>query len=83
MALTISCPVCGPRNGYEFRYGGEDKGPKPAEKDLTPEKWADYVHMNNCVAGVRKEWWYHCDGCGSWFTIQRDTTTNLEVKQKV
>ena len=29
MALTLTCPVCGKRNGYEFRYGGEDKGPKP------------------------------------------------------
>jgi sarcosine oxidase subunit delta len=34
--------------------------------------------MNQCVAGVQKEWWFHKDGCGSWFTIYRDTTTNLE-----
>ena len=36
MALTITCPVCGKRNGYEFRYGGEDKGPRPEEAGMTP-----------------------------------------------
>jgi len=83
MALTITCPVCGKRNGYEFRYGGEEKGPRPEEKDMTPETWCDYVHMNNCVAGVQQEWWFHRDGCGSWFTISRDTTTNLEQEAQV
>jgi len=79
MALTLTCPVCGKRNGYEFRYGGEDKGPRPAEAGLTPTTWCDYVHMNKCTAGVQKEWWVHRDGCGSWFTTWRDTTQNLEV----
>ena len=81
MSLTITCPVCGERNGYEFRYGGEDKGPMPDGKELTPETWTDYVHNNNSVAGVQKEWWFHRDGCGTWFTINRDTTTNLEVRE--
>jgi sarcosine oxidase, subunit delta len=79
MALTLTCPICGKRNGYEFRYGGEDKGPRPAEAGLTPGSWCDYVHMNKCVAGVQKEWWFHRDGCGSWFTVHRNTVTNLEV----
>ena len=34
MALTLTCPVCGKRNGYEFRYGGEDKGPRPDEAGI-------------------------------------------------
>lgn len=83
MALMIKCPLCGRRNGYEFRYGGEDKGPYPdAPKltpTLTPEQWCDYVHLNTCKAGVQKEWWYHRDGCGSWFTIFRDTIANVQV----
>ena len=79
MALMINCPVCGKRNGYEFRFGGEDKGPRPDEDSLTPVSWCDYVHNNNCVAGIREEWWVHKDGCGSWFTIYRDTGKNLEV----
>ncbi len=81
MALTLTCPVCGKRNGYEFRYGGEDKGPRPAEDGLTQRAWCDYVHMNKCVAGIQKEWWCHKDGCGSWFTTHRDTVRNLEVDE--
>jgi sarcosine oxidase subunit delta len=79
MAFTITCPICGPRDGYEFRYGGEDKGPRPAAADLTPTAWCDYVHMTDSRPGVQKEWWYHRQGCGAWFTIHRDTTTNREV----
>jgi sarcosine oxidase subunit delta len=79
MALTLTCPICGKRNGYEFRYGGEDKGPRPDENGLTPEDWCNYVHMNKCTAGVQKEWWFHRDGCGSWFSTYRDTVRNLEV----
>ncbi|MBU0465742.1 MAG: sarcosine oxidase subunit delta [Proteobacteria bacterium] len=82
MTITITCPICGKRNGYEFRFGGEAKGPRPQEDGLTPEQWCDYTHMNNCLAGVQKEMWNHRDGCGSWFTIERDTTTNLECKKQ-
>ena len=77
----ITCPICGKRNGYEFRYGGVDKGPRPAEEVLSPATWCDYVHMNKCVAGIQKEWWFHRDGCGAWFTTYRDTTTNLEIEK--
>ena len=77
----ITCPVCGKRNGYEFRFGGEDKGPGPATDDVSPEQWCDYVHMNNCIAGIQNEWWCHRDGCGVWFSIKRDTVRNLEVNE--
>jgi sarcosine oxidase subunit delta len=33
------------------------------------------------VAGVQKEWWFHRDGCGAWFTTYRNTVTNLEVAE--
>lgn len=80
MSVTITCPVCGVRDGYEFRFGGEDKGARPETEALsTPEAWAEFVHMNRCVAGVQTEWWYHRDGCGSWFKIDRDTRTNQPV----
>jgi sarcosine oxidase subunit delta len=79
MAFTLNCPICGPRNGYEFRFGGEDKGPPPNPEALTPGDWLDYVHLNDSAPGVQKEWWYHRNGCGTWFTAFRDTTTNLEV----
>ena len=79
MSLTITCPICGKRNGYEFRFGGEEKGPRPDEEGLTPEAWCDYVHMRSNIGGSQMEWWYHRDGCGMWFRIRRDTRTNLEV----
>jgi heterotetrameric sarcosine oxidase delta subunit len=80
MSLTITCPICGKRDGYEFRFGGEERGPRPDEEGLTHEQWCDYVHMRVNKAGIQREWWYHRDGCGSWFTIERNTLTNLEVK---
>jgi sarcosine oxidase subunit delta len=80
MSFTLSCPICGRRNVSEFRFGGEDKGPRPAEEALAATAaWLDYVHLHANPAGPQKEWWYHRDGCGSWFSIWRDTTTNLEI----
>jgi sarcosine oxidase subunit delta len=81
LSLTINCPVCGRRKGYEFRFGGEEKGLPPEEKDLSPRMWCDYVHMRSGTGGVQKEWWYHRDGCRSWFTIWRDTLTNVQVDE--
>jgi len=81
MSSTITCPICGKRNGYEFRFGGEERGPRPDEKGLSTDKWCDYVHMRSNVGGAQKEWWHHRDGCGAWFTICRDTLTNLEVDE--
>lgn len=80
MALTLTCPICGKRNGYEFRYGGEEKGPRPEEDGLDKRSWCEYVHMNSCKVGVVQEWWCHRDGCGSWFTIFRDTARNIEME---
>lgn len=79
MSVTITCPICGKRDGYEFRFGGEDRGPRPAEEGMTPETWCDYVHLRSAVAGVQKEWWCHREGCGAWFSIYRNTVTNREV----
>jgi len=79
MSFTITCPICGKRDGYEFRFGGEERGPRPDESDLTPADWAGFVHMRRNVGGVQREWWYHKEGCGSWFAIWRDTLSNLEV----
>ena len=82
MAFLITCPLCGPRDAYEFRFGGEDKGPRPDQESLGPEAWCDYVHMADSRFGAQKEWWYHRKGCGSWFTIYRDTVKNIEVSSK-
>ena len=79
MSFTITCPICGKRDLYEFRFGGEDRGPRPNQEELTPEAWCAWVHMRDNVAGPQKEWWYHRDGCGLWFSVWRDTLTNLEL----
>jgi heterotetrameric sarcosine oxidase delta subunit len=79
MSFTITCPICGPRSAYEFRYGEVERGPRPPEEGMTPEKWIEYVYLRPNLGGVQQEWWYHRDGCGSWFTIRRSTLTNLEV----
>ena len=81
MTLTITCPICGKRNGYEFRYGGEELGPRPDDQALTRETWCDYVHMRAHRAGPRKEWWFHRDGCHTWFLIWRDTRTNRQIDE--
>lgn len=81
MSLLIKCPICGKRNGYEFRYGGEDKGPYPKDSHLTPGQWYDYVQANTCTAGVVREWWCHRLGCGIWFRIYRDTQSNRQVSE--
>lgn len=79
MTLTITCPICGERSGYEFKFGGEERGPKPEWKNPTPKDWYDYVHKRKNIGGVQKEWWFHKDGCSLWFTIHRDTLTNKEA----
>jgi sarcosine oxidase, subunit delta len=79
MSFTIDCPICGKRNAYEFRYGEVDQGPRPEQEGITAEQWCRYVHLRPNVGGIQKEWWCHRDGCGVWFTIHRDTLSNLQV----
>ncbi len=77
---TITCPICGKRNQKEFRYGNEDVGPMPSHDTLTPEKYLENLYSNGNHAGVQKEWWCHRQGCGTWFKVERNTLTNLQVK---
>jgi sarcosine oxidase subunit delta len=79
MTLTITCPICGERSGYEFKFGGEERGPRPDWQNSTPKEWCDYVHKRKNTGGIQQEWWYHKEGCGTWFAIYRDTLTNQEV----
>lgn len=80
MPYTIVCPNCGRRDIHEFRFGGEDRGPRPFDDEATPEVWCEYVHLRTNAAGPQKEWWYHRDGCCTWFTIWRDPTVNQQVR---
>jgi len=80
MSFLIPCPNCGPRNIYEFRFGGEVKS-RPDENEVLSDEWADYIYLSKNACGIQNEWWYHSKGCGCWFTLLRDTRTNLPVNK--
>ena len=71
--FRIDCPVCGKRNVSEFRYGGE-LTQRPDGEDQ--RAWAHYLYMRKNEAGVVREWWYHRQGCQSWFQVERDSRNN-------
>ena len=74
MSFLLRCPHCGPRDVYEFRFGGEhQQRPTPgAPRDA----WVSYLYLRANEAGLQREWWYHRLGCGLWFLALRDTRTN-------
>ncbi len=75
MSFLLTCPACGPRDVYEFRYGGELlKRPQPG---APPEAWSDYLYMRDNIAGTERAAWFHKDGCRRWFHAERDTRDNV------
>jgi heterotetrameric sarcosine oxidase delta subunit len=77
VSFLLACPNCGPRDVYEFRFGGEF-GTRP-QAGAPHEAWSRYLYARANEAGVQKEWWYHRSGCHAWFLALRDTRTNLVV----
>jgi len=74
MGFLIPCPNCGRRDVYEFKFGLEAKeAPGPASE---MREWRHYLYFHENKSGIQEEWWYHAFGCGAWFKIRRDTTTN-------
>lgn len=82
MSFTITCPICGKRDLYEFQFGNEDRPSPPDQEGLTLQSYSEAVQMHQAVAGVQKEWWCHKSGCGLWFTLWRDTLTGREAEEK-
>ena len=82
MSFLLPCPNCGPRDVNEFAYAGEvterPKGPAPSFRELT-----SYLYFRRNVAGVQREWWYHRNGCETWFLAERDTRTNEVLKTEL
>ena len=74
MSFLLSCPNCGARGVYEFRYGGE-VNPRP-QASVSLDQWGTYLYLKRNVAAVQEEWWFHRNGCRRWFRALRDTTTN-------
>ena len=61
MSFLLTCPNCGPREVYEFRYGGEVFPPGTEGGNLP---------------GLQRERWYHRYGCRRWLVAERDVRTN-------
>jgi sarcosine oxidase subunit delta len=78
MSLLVPCPTCGLREFTEFSFGGETNArPGPEAK---PEDLAEYLFYRRNASGVQQEWWYHRNGCRSWFLARRDTVSNRFVE---
>jgi len=78
MSFLLACPLCGPRNVYEFRFGGEiQKRPSPGS---SPQVWATYLYARTNIDGVEQAWWFHRTGCRRWFQAERDTRDNRVIR---
>ena len=78
MSFLLACPLCGPRDVYEFRYGGEiQKRPAPGSDQAT---WAEYLYARTNIDGVERAWWFHRNGCRRWFQAERDTRDNRVIE---
>ena len=72
------CPLNGPRNISEFVCRG-DVIDRPDPTACSDEVWADYVFMQDNVAGIVREWWYHV-ATAYWFIAERNTVTDEIVR---
>jgi len=78
MTFRLTCPVCGKRDVYEFRYGGPERGPRPEQEDLSAEDHFRWSQFRMTRPAAQLEWWIHADGCGVWFSTWRNPATNRE-----
>jgi sarcosine oxidase subunit delta len=72
MSFMLICPNCGPREVYEFRYGGQVLD--PATSELGDRGSANGAAQN--LPGPQRELWFHRFGCRRWLTAERDVRTN-------
>jgi len=63
----------------EFSYGGEVR--PPLAPDAPDEEAIDHLWLRANVNGVQRERWFHTSGTRRWYTIVRDTRTNLVLAQ--
>ncbi|HEY9734739.1 MAG TPA: sarcosine oxidase subunit delta [Trichocoleus sp.] len=76
MGFLLTCPNCGKRSVGEFICKGEF-APRPLPEAALPD-WTDYLYLRQNRRGLQLEWWYHRNGCQSWFLVERDTTDNTK-----
>jgi len=70
MSFLLSCPNCGPREVYEFRYGGEIVAASATGANPLPSN----------QPGVQKERWFHRFGCRRWLVAERDVRNNAVLR---
>ena len=70
----MNCPLNGPRNISEFVWGGDVKtAPDPAT--CQDGEWAEYLFLEDNIAGEVDEWWLHAPS-NNWFIARRNTLTD-------
>ena len=70
----MPCPLNGPRNIQEFVCAGPVE-PHPDPNRCTDNEWAEYVWLEENVAGVVREWWCHV-ATSYWFIAERNTVSD-------
>jgi sarcosine oxidase subunit delta len=78
MTFLLTCPVCGKRDIYEFTFGGQERGMRPAQEGLSAEDHFRWAQFRMIRPAPQEEWWYHGRGCGVWFKAVRNPATNRE-----
>jgi sarcosine oxidase subunit delta len=73
--LLIPCPFCGERPELEFTHGGQAHLTRPSP-DVDETTWASFLYMRDNTKGPFAERWRHARGCGRFFNVVRDTTTD-------
>jgi len=66
MSFQLTCPNCGPREVYEFRYGGE------IIASTTEGGTAEGANLPQ----LQRERWFHRFGCRRWLQVERDVRSN-------
>jgi sarcosine oxidase, subunit delta len=70
----MTCPLNGPRNISEFVWGGDVK-PAPDPATCSDGEWAEYLFLEDNIAGEVAEWWLHAPS-NYWFVARRNTLTD-------
>ncbi len=70
----MPCPLNGPRNIQEFICAGPVE-PHPDPNRCSNEEWAEFVWLEENLAGVVREWWCHA-ATSYWFIAERNTVTD-------
>lgn len=52
MTFRLTCPVCGRRDIQEFTFGGQERGPRPAQEGLSAEEHFRWVQFRMIPGGA-------------------------------